>query len=64
MAVTKYDILDVVTTAVKFIHGPHAPDVRLGGNNIFIGNKPVSIAAIDATTHNMKRFVKLIKGAM
>ena len=64
MGATKYDILDAVTTAVKFICGPSAPYVRLSGDNILIGANYVSIADIEDNIHSAKGFVKLIKSAI
>ena len=68
MTVTKYDILDLVSTTVKFLCCgiDNAPDVRLDGKllNILIGCKPVSIADIENNRHSEKGLLKLIRGAM
>lgn len=63
MMTTNYDILDLVTIAVSNLPGK-TPDVRLSGNNIFIGNKPMPISDIKATKYSALEFVKLISRAM
>ena len=66
MTATKHDILDLVVTTVKLMcHDTGSvPNVRLGGDNILIGDKPVSITDIEANTHSAKGFMKLIKEAI
>lgn len=63
MEVTHHDILDLVLVTVNDLPGK-TPDVRLSGNNIFIGNKPVPIADIKAAKYNAREFVNLIRAAM
>jgi hypothetical protein len=64
MGATHNDILDLVTVTVKDICPDKTPDVRLIGNNIFIGNKPVPIVDIKAYVYSSLSFLKFIKEVM
>ena len=66
MVATKYDILDLVVITVKHLTNGIGKTlhVRLDGDNILIGGKPVSLADIEANRHNARGFVKLIRGVM
>jgi len=62
MEVNNNDILDLVQTTVIDLGVKTC--VRLDGDNILIGNAPVSIASILACKNSAKAFVNLIRGAV
>ena len=70
MKPSNFDVLDLVAVTVGNIRNDSigdfdiALDVRLDGDNILIGNKPVSIDNIKAHAHSAKGFLKFIKTKM
>ena len=63
METTIQDIEDLVTVTVKDLGGD-SNSVQISGDNILIGDKPVSIDNIKANVHSAQGFLKLIKEAM
>ncbi len=70
MGTTAWDIVDLVTITVVDLLKVDTestvtiPKIQISGGDILIGNKPVAIADIEATTHSSKEFIKLIKAAL